>query len=75
MGLCSPVSMEMLRVGVASRFPQRKFSFCWRGVEHVGCVCGPCASVCVGVYCPLSDDRAQHWLSGGLALAVTGLAV
>lgn len=66
MGLClGLVSMEMLRVGVASGFPQ-KSSFCVvDGVEYVGyvyvcgggcvcthlriCMCGMCS--CVGWSC------------------------
>lgn len=48
MGLClGPVSMEMLRVGVAFGFPQEKSSFCVvDGVEYVGYV-----YVYVGVVC------------------------
>lgn len=48
MGLClGSVSMEMLRVGVASGFPQKKCSFCVTyGVKCVGYV-----NVYMGVVC------------------------
>lgn len=57
-GLCiGPDSVEMLRVGLASGFPQRESSFCvvW-GVEYVGdgcqCVRGcVCAHLRVCVVC------------------------
>lgn len=48
MGLCiGPDSVEMLRVGLASGFPQKEPSFCvvW-GVEYVGDVC-LCVRGCV----------------------------
>lgn len=77
MGLClDSVSMEMLRVGVASGFPQKKCSFCVTyGVKCVGyvnvyggyvytsvSVCGMCVYVCVWLCIRVfSNERAQSW--------------